>query len=200
MEDSKPAIRERLREHRRQLDPATVSRVGRRVMRSLLALDIVRHARSLVAYVEAENEVPASGPLRAAVCAGQGTFLPKGGRAVSVVPWRPGEPLTRGRGGISEPREDRCSPILRPAAVLVPLVAFDESGTRLGRGGGVYDRLLVELGLEPDIVRLGLAYEFQKVAELPRDAWDVALDYVITEDRIVRCGGAVGKQDGGFLA
>lgn len=147
----------------------------------------------MVGYLEAENEVPAAGLLQAAVCAGQGTFLLKCGGMPRAVPWRPGEPLVTGRGGVPEPREERSAMLLGPVAFLVPVVAFDEQGSRLGRGGGAYDRLFEDLGCGPDMVRLGLAYEFQRVEGIPQDARDVPLNYVITEDRIVRCGDRVDR-------
>jgi 5-formyltetrahydrofolate cyclo-ligase len=75
-----------------------------------------------------------------------------------------------------------------PAVAFLPVVAWDAPGGRLGRGGGFYDRLFTRLPRA--ITRVGLAYEFQEYPDLPRDPWDVCLDYVITERRLVRCGGA----------
>ena len=69
------------------------------------------------------------------------------------------------------------------------MVAWDARGGRLGRGGGFYDRLFAEL--TNGVTRVGLAYEFQECPEIPCEPWDVCLDYVITERRVVGCGGAV---------
>lgn len=65
---------------------------------------------------------------------------------------------------------------------LVPGVAFDACGVRLGRGGGHYDRALARL---PRAVRIGIACERQVVASLPRDAWDVLMDFIVTEARVL---------------
>ena len=110
--------------------------------------------------------------------------------AGGVVRWRLGDSLAVGRGGVREPLRGAPEHPETPAVALVPLVAWDRYGGRLGRGGGFYDRLFAEL--TSGITRVGLAYEFQEYAELPRDPWDVSLDYVITERRIVRCGGLRG--------
>ena len=103
-----------------------------------------------------------------------------------LVRWDPGTPLRRARGGVQEPLDGVPADLELPAIVLLPVVAWDHTGTRLGRGGGFYDRLLA--GLDPRVVRVGLAYEFQVFPELPRDPWDVSMHYVITERRVVACG------------
>ena len=73
--------------------------------------------------------------------------------------------------------------------IVAPLVAFDFQGRRLGMGGGFYDRTLAFLtrgsrGRRPHFI--ALAYEIQKIAELPSDAWDVHLDAVVTESETYR--------------
>lgn len=72
------------------------------------------------------------------------------------------------------PSAARCSPDL----VLVPLLAFDDAGQRLGQGGGHYDRALASL---PDAKRIGVGWSRQRVPALPTEAWDIALDAVVTE-------------------
>ena len=86
-----------------------------------------------------------------------------------------GEVLVPGSFGIPEPLEHW--PKARPAALLVPLLAFDGRGHRLGYGGGFYDRTLALL--KP--VAIGIAYAGQEVASLPPGPHDMALDMVVTE-------------------
>ncbi len=74
-------------------------------------------------------------------------------------------------------------------AVLVPGLAFDLNGRRLGRGGGHYDRFLVRL--RPDCLRVGVCFEGQIVDTVPADPWDQPVDAVVTEAG-VREGGARG--------
>ena len=80
---------------------------------------------------------------------------------------------------------DEAAPEIAPQgfdAILVPGIAFDESGNRLGQGGGWYDRVLAEA---PRALKIGVAFECQIVAQLPRESHDVRMDFVITERRCV---------------
>ena len=97
------------------------------------------------------------------------------GGALRFAAYRADEPLRRGRYGLLEP----AKPLpMRPTLVLVPVVAFDARGNRLGMGGGHYDRYFA---LHPQVQRIGVAHECQRAGELPVDAWDVRLDAVVTE-------------------
>ena len=74
-----------------------------------------------------------------------------------------------------------------PEVLLVPLVAFDVNGNRLGYGGGYYDRTISKLKSEnSDIVVIGLSYEAQKLDAVPTDSYDQKLDMVVTEKEIYR--------------
>src|SRR5687767_13746260 len=90
--------------------------------------------------------------------------------------------MRRNRFGIPEPTGRRCAP-QQLDLVLLPLVAFDRRGARLGMGGGFYDRTFAFLRVagrrKPRLV--GLAHHFQEVAQLPREPWDVPLAAIVTE-------------------
>ena len=95
--------------------------------------------------------------------------------------WKPGEPLTKGNYGILEPHPDL--PTLNAHEVdliLVPSVACDRRGYRLGYGGGYYDRLLSspEWASKPTI---GIVFEFAYLPQLPVEEWDIQLNGVCTE-------------------
>lgn len=91
--------------------------------------------------------------------------------------WKPGGVLAPGAFGVPEPAEEW--PVARPRYLLVPLLAFDSEGFRLGYGGGFYDRTLEVLG--PGTTAIGVAYAGQEVVQLPREAHDRPLDMVISE-------------------
>jgi 5-formyltetrahydrofolate cyclo-ligase len=93
--------------------------------------------------------------------------------------WKPGQNLRRGVYGIPEPAKDW--PLAYPKILLVPLLAFDAQGHRLGYGGGYYDRTLDFLRANSTVRAIGVAYAGQEVAELPREEHDHPLDAVITE-------------------
>jgi 5-formyltetrahydrofolate cyclo-ligase len=114
-------------------------------------------------------------------------------KALRFAPWRNGDALVQNRYGIPEPDIAPASMLAAAelAVVLVPLLAFDRSGTRLGAGGGYYDRSFAALRARPLGDRpllVGIGYGFQEVQHLPRAAWDVPLDIVITEHDRIDCG------------
>jgi 5-formyltetrahydrofolate cyclo-ligase len=87
-----------------------------------------------------------------------------------------------GAWGIPEPQFDKAEAIERIEAVLVPGLAFDESGNRLGFGQGYYDRVLQGyLGR-----KVGLAYDFQVLNKIPHTATDLVCDWIVTEMRVIR--------------
>lgn len=93
-----------------------------------------------------------------------------------------------GYRGILEPDMARCARAEHGDvdAVLVPGLAFTPGGARLGQGGGHYDRLLA--ALPPRALRIGVGYDFQVLEDLPTEAHDMQLHWVVTEQRALRCG------------
>ncbi len=98
--------------------------------------------------------------------------------------WLPGEPTIAGLWGIPRPPED--SPIVQPDVLIIPLLAFDRKGHRLGYGGGFYDRTLEKLRAIKPVIAIGVSYSAQEVDHVPIGAHDQPLDYVITESEVIR--------------
>jgi 5-formyltetrahydrofolate cyclo-ligase len=90
-----------------------------------------------------------------------------------------GEVLKAGAFGVHEPQAHW--PAVMPHVLLVPLLAFDAAGHRLGYGGGFYDRTLQALRCGPPIRAIGIAYAAQEIASLPHEAHDMALEGILTE-------------------
>jgi 5-formyltetrahydrofolate cyclo-ligase len=86
--------------------------------------------------------------------------------------------LSPGYRGIPEPRPDL--PAVRPDVVLVPLVAADRNGHRLGQGGGHYDRTLAALRAQGPVLAIGLAWDMQIMPDIPASPWDQPLDAIAT--------------------
>ncbi len=100
--------------------------------------------------------------------------------------WQPGDPLICGRFRVMEPAPDR--PAVLPGVILVPLVAFDRSGRRLGHGKGYYDRTIAFLRQQNDrLLAIGLAFACQEAAEVPAGPADQHLDAVVTEQDVFVC-------------
>jgi 5-formyltetrahydrofolate cyclo-ligase len=109
-----------------------------------------------------------------------GTGLPLLFRA-----WAPGDPTAAAMWGIGEPLPS--APIVEPDALLVPLLAFDARGNRLGYGGGFYDRTIARLRAVRSVVTIGLAFDEQRVESVPHAADDQRLDWVLTPTGPLRC-------------
>ncbi len=101
--------------------------------------------------------------------------------------WAPGDALVRGAFGVSEPEPG--APEVRPALVLVPLLAFDSAGRRLGYGAGFYDRTIEALRALGPVTTVGLAYEAQRLKRVPTAGHDAPLDWIVTETAAYRTGG-----------
>jgi 5-formyltetrahydrofolate cyclo-ligase len=100
--------------------------------------------------------------------------------------WSPGDPLVPGAWDIPIPPESADEVL--PDVLLVPMLAFDRRGFRLGYGGGFYDRSLEKLRALKKVVAIGVAYHDQMVDEVPRGPHDAPLDYVMTEQETLACG------------
>lgn len=98
--------------------------------------------------------------------------------------WVPGEDLEPGPHGTRHPAA--AQPVMTPGVLLVPLLAFDRRGFRLGYGGGYYDRTLGNLRRGGAAgIAVGLAFAAQEVENVPTDPWDIALDLIATEQGVI---------------
>ena len=110
---------------------------------------------------------------------------PPRGQPLAFLAWAPGAALRPGLMGTSEPV---AGAELRPDVLLVPLLAFDRAGRRLGYGGGYYDRTLATL---PGAKAIGIAYAGQEMPEVPAGLQDFRLPLIATEAGVILCGGPV---------
>ncbi len=102
------------------------------------------------------------------------------GQPLKFREWREGEALTAGPFGTQEPLADAPEGV--PGIIIVPLLAFDDAGYRLGYGKGFFDMTLADLRRRrPGVLSVGFAYEAQRSGNLPRDDWDQPLDWIVTE-------------------
>jgi 5-formyltetrahydrofolate cyclo-ligase len=105
------------------------------------------------------------------------------GRPLVMRAWNFGEPLNAGVWGIREPTSHAVE--VEPDILLVPLLAFDRTGHRLGYGGGFYDLTIARLRDRKRIIAIGLAYAAQEVVALPTTPRDAVIDLVLTERDVI---------------
>ena len=97
--------------------------------------------------------------------------------------WSRNNPLKINKFGIPEPL---ASKIIYPDILLVPLVAYDGHLNRLGYGGGYYDRYIGKLEKIKKVIKIGLAFSFQKISSIPINQYDKRLDFIFTEKEILK--------------
>jgi 5-formyltetrahydrofolate cyclo-ligase len=184
----KARLRALMRARRRQLDPAWKATASQTIVSHLEALPVFQQARVVHTYVAWRNEVDTHDLIRR---------LSQGGRRVAVpkVETATGQlrhyfiadfsGLQKGAFGILEPSPDPDRLAAPPQfdLVLVPGLAFDRAGNRLGMGEGYYDRFLIEVHAP----KIALAYDFQLVEKLPAEAHDQCVDIIVTEKEVIVC-------------
>ena len=136
----------------------------------------------IAGYVAMRSEIDPGPALAVLAGLGRALCLPVvPGKAVPLVfhGWAPGEALIEGAFGARVPAGGAA---MVPTVLVIPLLAFDAAGFRLGYGGGYYDRTLEVLrAANPSTIALGFAFAGQEVDAVPRDAHDARLDAVVTE-------------------
>jgi len=180
-------LRRQLKARRRALSPAWIRRASQQIARRLWRLPVLARARRIGCYLSINGEVDCGPLIDSAWRRGRQVLVPVlRGRRLRFAPWRAGMATRSNRYRIPEPVAARREE-LAPAGldvVLVPLLAFDGHGNRLGMGGGYYDRSFAfrlhrRRFRRPRLI--GIAWQFQQVDALEARPWDVPLDGVVTE-------------------
>jgi 5-formyltetrahydrofolate cyclo-ligase len=110
------------------------------------------------------------------------------GKPLIMREWVFGEPLVAGVWGIREPKPEAA--VVDPDILLVPLLAFDRAGHRIGYGAGYYDLTLTQLRARNPVIAVGLAFAAQEVAAVPATPRDARLDLVLTEREVLDLRGS----------
>ena len=159
---------------------------SRRISELLVADAIYREAKVVAAYVAIGSEADPAGFMRTAHRDGKRVAVPRvePDGTLSLHLWTPESPLVEGPLGLREPRPGAEVMPREVQLVIVPGMAFDMAGGRLGRGKAYYDKLLLRTG---PAVRVGLAFYVQLIEAVPMEAHDVPMDLIATEQGLHRC-------------
>jgi 5-formyltetrahydrofolate cyclo-ligase len=193
----KQRIRRAMLAARRRLPEAERFARSVRIWERLAGLPCYQRARVILWYLAFDNEVLTAGLIQQAFVAGKRAVVPLvqvDRRRLALCEIRDAErDVAPGYRGIPEPRAGCWRPMPAEALdlAIVPGVAFDVQGGRLGFGAGFYDRLLAELPHE--LPKLGMAFDFQVLPELPRQPYDMAVNGIVTETRVIWCGRVPGE-------
>ncbi len=185
LEDEKKTLRAVARAQRQRAATAAGPDAGQRLAENFLAaraaIQVPRGA-AVSGYWPMAEEMDVRPLLQRLYAEGHMCALPVvPGKAVPLVfrRWQPGMALGQAGFNLSEPGPD--SPEVRPDVMLAPLLAFDAEGYRIGWGGGYYDRTIAKLRAEGPVIVVGVAFEGQRVARVPRHEFDQRLDWIVTE-------------------
>ncbi|MCW5751048.1 MAG: 5-formyltetrahydrofolate cyclo-ligase [Alphaproteobacteria bacterium] len=180
----KTALRQRARAVRAAIPPAGAAVAARAVARHFCASLALAGGAVFAGYWPLADELDPRPLMELLAERGARLALPgaaRPGQPLAFHAYRWGDLLRPGPFGVMIPAEG--VPVLLPDMVLVPLLAFDRQGGRLGYGGGFYDRTLEALRrARPALVAVGLAFAAQEVACLPHEAGDQRLDWIVTEN------------------
>lgn len=190
IDEEKQRCREEARERRAALavadQRAPAPRAAERLRDLVLGRGLWRSAACLSFYWPLPEELDARPLAEALIARGQAVALPVmqgAGQPLLFRRWQPGDRLRKVRFGVREP--EASAPLQDPDVMLVPLLAFDRRGYRMGYGGGFYDRSLAEARGRRAVVAVGLAFAGQECAAVPHDARDQRLDLVVTEAEVI---------------
>lgn len=185
----KDELRRTMRQRRSALDPAFCAEAGLRLQGHVIARPEFLAAGTIAVYLPLRGEAPTEAIILAARAAGKRLVLPRvAGAGLRLGLWAAG--AVPGRGGFGVLEADPAWPEAAPGEVdlwLVPGVAFDRAGGRLGHGKGHYDRVLA--GTRG---RAGLCWDFQVVEALPLEPHDQPMHALVTEAGWSDCAGGSG--------
>ena len=193
LRQQKRTLRAEMRRRRRSIGPRQQRLAARRLYRRLLQSAQFRFSKRIAFTLARDGEIDPGLLLRAALARGKACYLPVmrrvGEPRLEFRRWLPGLRLVKGAWAIPEPRYGKRCPPWALNLVLLPLVAFDAEGRRLGMGKGFYDRSFAFLldGRRKGPILLGLAHDCQRVEGLEVASWDVPLQGIVTDQAWYGC-------------
>ncbi|MES2984032.1 MAG: 5-formyltetrahydrofolate cyclo-ligase [Pseudomonadota bacterium] len=178
----KRKLRETMQAKRMQMPHAALLRASESVARHYADHPILAFAASFAGYRAMRGELDVMEIFRLMERFRKASALPciTGDKSLVFRTWTLGQPLTRHALGMEEPLEG--APLILPEIILVPLLAFDGEGYRLGYGGGYYDRTIAALReAEKPPLFIGVGYSMQEIEQVPTGDYDAPLDGILTE-------------------
>jgi 5-formyltetrahydrofolate cyclo-ligase len=188
---NKADVRREALKARRSLSAEQVESLSSRIQDTLMVLPEFLKAGVVASYVAKRDEVQTGRIMRSVLSSGKKLLVPRTDPSslnLSFCEIRSLDQLVPGYLGILEPPlSSKAVPLSESQLVVVPVVAWDDMGQRVGYGKGYFDR---ELGSRGGAASAGLAFESQRRDQLPATSSDVPLDIIVTEKRVLRFGGA----------
>ncbi|EOD01747.1 5-formyltetrahydrofolate cyclo-ligase [Caldisalinibacter kiritimatiensis] len=186
----KEKLRKEILNIRNNMKKSEVEGLSEKIISRLVNMDIFKESKNVMIYLSFKNEVDTYKLLSHCKRLKKNVIVPftvKEKKEIIPTLLKDQEKeLVKSYYGYMEPSKEYLRPVNKEDIdiVIVPGVVFDERCCRIGFGGGYYDRFFSDV--KDKVIKVGIAYEFQIVERVPVEEFDVPLDYVITEKRIIR--------------
>ena len=182
---TKQEIRQEIRNKKKQMKDFEIAQKSRTIFQQIKELPVYKDTEWIFSYVSYNQEVDTREWLKNTLGTGKRIAVPKViEKDISFFEIECLQQLSKGYQGILEPTTTLCADG-ENALVLMPGLAFDSMYHRCGYGGGFYDRYLQKFS-KMNMHTVALAYDFQIYDEIPFEAHDVLVDYIVTETRVLQ--------------
>lgn len=152
------------------------------VFEKIEATDSFHHASNILLYNSLPDELSTKGAIRKWNKI-KNIFLPRvNGNELEVLPYDVSM-IERGSFNIDEPIGESLSDISVIDLIIVPAIAYDQNGNRIGRGKGYYDRLLQKVS----VLKIGVGYDFQLITHIASEPHDIPVDIIVTPNNFINC-------------
>ena len=185
----KNEIRQKMKKIRAQMTPEEVAEKSKKAANMFLASDFYKTANQIMLYMKLGNETDTADIIARAFKDGKSLLFPVTDIETGIItPVYADKSTAFKKGGFSvfEPVGAEKADMTKTDVIIVPGIAFDKTGRRIGFGKGCYDKLLQNT----DAIKIGYCYGFQICEHLPCEKHDVKMDFLITEEGIIKCESA----------
>ncbi len=186
----KKEIRKKILELKNALSPKEIQDKSNTIFNKLNKIDFYNKANNVMIYVSFGSEVMTKPIIDDSLNKGKRVFIPvtvPKTKQLIISELKDFEKdLQVGHFGVMEPKEEALRPVDPDIIdlVVVPGVAFDKNGYRIGYGGGYYDRFLPRLSERTP--KISLAFEMQLIDRVPKDEYDIPVEYILTEKQFIK--------------
>ncbi|MBT7393118.1 5-formyltetrahydrofolate cyclo-ligase [archaeon] len=181
----KQELRQKILKLRNEFDKDKLLEFNLKIKQNLLSLKEFINSDVICSYVSFKSEVNTHNIIKKSINLGKKVVVPYiKNEEIYLSELNDFNNLEQGQFGILEPKKEFIKSVDKSIVeiFIIPGLAFDKSGNRIGYGGGYYDRLLKDL----NVLKIALCYEFQLLENLPNEDHDIPVDIIITEKQIIR--------------
>lgn len=191
---TKNEIRLRLKEQRDKITSAEQNKLDKEISNRLFQTKAYQNCKMIFTYLSFRSEVDTRAIIQKSLLDGKDVFLPRvEDKNMDFYQIRNLEGMIISKFGVSEPPKEVINRYnktqdypVKQNLMLLPGLAFDSKGNRIGYGAGYYDRYLSEFSLT-HFYKIGLAYDFQVIENIPTDEFDIKADAILTPDGLINC-------------